>query len=534
LPTPACAKRATQDNVNYSGEVLNMTQDTQSEDGVDRRAFLQTGLAAGALALSPGGTLAQDTAPASASRAAAAVNEVSDAILRIAREVWAIAEPSLAEVESMKVHLRELEAAGFAIVSTGTSGVPTAFVAEWTQGTGGPVVGYLPEYDALPSLGNVAEPRQAQGATEAGHGCGHNMIGAGCTGAALALKRMMEADGTPGTIRVYGCAAEETEGAKVYMVRDGLFDDVDAALAFHPAPFSGTGLARMNATNNAKVSFRGRTAHAGNSPWEGRSALKAAELFGTGVQFMREHILPSARIHYIYESAGSAPNVVPDFAQVWITIRDLSRKDVEAMTDWIRQIADGAAQMTQTEASVDLFFGMYDLLPNGPLTDLTDRHLQATPLNWSEEEQAFARACQKAMGVPEAGLATKVLPKAGDITGGGSTDIGDVSYTCPVGIFAWATLPLGIGLHTWPVTACGGMSIGDKASLATAQILAGIGHDVMTDADLRAAAKADLIARRGDTVFVSPLPPDRKQPLGLPDFLRKEGADEVFAAQAKG
>jgi aminobenzoyl-glutamate utilization protein B len=397
-----------------------LTMGHNDNGGLDRRDFMMATIAgAGALTgamstlLAATGAHAQTAAgeaPASAAAAKSAVEASREAILRMSREVWQLAEISLAEVESMKVHVRELEAAGFTIVSTGTAGLPTAFVAEWTQGSGGPVVAYLPEYDALPSLGNAAEPRQTPGPQSAGHGCGHNMIGAGCTGAALALKTMMEADGTAGTIRVYGCAAEETEGAKVYMVRAGLFDDVDAALAFHPAPFAATGMVRMNATNNIKVMFYGQTAHAGNSPWEGRSALKAAELFGAGVQNMREHILPTARLHYIYESAGAAPNVVPDFAQLWMTIRDADRPKVVAMTDWLKEIAQGAALMTQTRAEVDLFFGMYDLLPNRPMVELTYRHLLAHPPVWTEAEQEFARACQREMGVPEAGMATSVLP----------------------------------------------------------------------------------------------------------------------------
>jgi aminobenzoyl-glutamate utilization protein B len=425
--------------------------------------------------------------------------------------------------------VRELLAAGFKITSTGTAGLPTAFIAEWSQGTGGPVLAYLPEYDALPALGNAAEPRQTPGPTPDGHGCGHNMIGAGCTGAAFALKRLMEAARTPGTIRVYGCAAEETEGAKVYMVRAGLFNDVDVALAWHPAPMAASGTVRMNATNNVKVKFLGRTAHAGNAPWEGRSALKAAELFGAGIQYMREHILPTARLHYIYEAAGVAPNVTPDVAQIWLTIRDIDRDKVNGMTEWARQIAEGAALMTQTKAEFDLYFGMYDLMPNEPLAVLAHRHMAAQPPSWTADEQAFAKACQKAMGVPETGMATQVAPVLRDLTAGGSTDIGDISYTCPVGVFVWPTLPQGIGLHTWPVTACGGMSIGDKGSLATARILAGMGFDYMTDPAIRASAKEDFRKRRGDKPFVSPLPPTRTQPLGLPPFLRKQGADEVFA-----
>ncbi|MBN9010862.1 MAG: amidohydrolase, partial [Rhizobiales bacterium] len=279
--------------------------------------------------------------PASAGVAAQAVDKWKDPILRISHEVWQNAELSLNEIVSHQIHIRELEAAGFTITSRGTSGVPTAFIAEWKQGTGGPLVGYLPEYDALPGLGNAAEPRQTPGpkGVEVGHGCGHNMLGAGCTGAAFALKEMMQAAGTPGTIRVYGCAAEEVEGAKVYMARDNLFADLDAALAWHPAPLAGTGVVRLAAVDMLKVKFHGRTAHAGNTPWDGRSALKAAEMFGVGVQMMREHLQSTTRLHYIYEAAGQAPNIIPDFAQVWIMVRDIDRPKVGSITEWVKQVA---------------------------------------------------------------------------------------------------------------------------------------------------------------------------------------------------
>jgi aminobenzoyl-glutamate utilization protein B len=477
---------------------------------------------------------ATDGPPASAAAAEAAVQSVSDAILRISREVWVNPEPSMFETKSAEIHLRELRAAGFTITSTGTSGYPTAFIAEWSQGSGGPVVAYLPEYDALPGLGNAAEPVQTPGPTgaEVGHGCGHNLIGAGCTGAAFALKAMMQADGTPGTIRVFGCASEEAQGAKVYFVRDGYFDDVDVAIAFHPAPVAATGSIRTAANNGIRIMFHGETAHAGNSPWDGRSALKAAELFGHGVAMMREHIYPTARLHYIYENAGVAPNVVPDFAQVWMTIRDEDRPKVDAMTDWVRQIAEGAALMTQTRTEFELYFGVHDLIPNTPMIAQVHRHMMATPLDWTEEEQAFARACQAGMGRPETGLATQVMPILPTITTGGGTDVADISWKVPVGIFGWPSLPQGISLHTWPVTACGGMSIGDKCSLATARIMAGLGHDAMTDPALLAAAKADLAERTAGKTYVSPIPADRTGPRGLPDYLHKAAGDDTMVAEA--
>jgi aminobenzoyl-glutamate utilization protein B len=355
------------------------------------------------------------------------------------------------------------------------------------------------------------------------------MLGAGCTGGAIALKRMMQDGGTPGTVRVYGCAAEEVEGAKVFMARDNLFAELDAALAWHSAPFAGAGLVRLNAVDKAKVMFHGRTAHAGAAPWEGRSALKAAEMFGIGVQMMREHLMPTARVHYIYEAAGVAPNIVPDFAQVWIVIRDENRARVGEITDWLREVAEGAATATQTQAEFLLFFGMHDLLPNEPLARHLYRHILAVPTGFTEEEQAFARACQREMGVPADGLASEPLPFLDDVSAGASSDLGDVSYQVPTGVFGWPTLPLHIGLHTWPMTACGGMSIGDKASLKTAQILAACGYDLMTDAELRAAAMEDFRRRRGDAPFVSPLPADRTRPLGLDPRFLKTGADEIFA-----
>lgn len=506
--------------------------------GPSRRGVLgaAAGVVAGAGMGLPDLVLAQAQAspgagaePASVAAAEAAVARHRDAILRISREVWQLAELSIVELQSFRVHLRALEASGFRTVSTGTSGYPTAFISEWSQGSGGPVVAYLPEYDALPGLGNAPEPRQVPAASgnPDGHGCGHNMLGAGCTGAAIALKSMMQDSGLAGTIRVYGCASEEAEGAKVYFVRDGLFADVDVALAWHPAPFAATGEISTAANAAVLVRFHGRTAHAGLTPWEGRSALKAAELFGIGIQFMREHVLPSTRIHYVYSSAGVAANVVPDFAEIRLTIRGANSPDVKAVLDWARNVAEGAALMTETRAEFLHYYGMNEILPNGPMIALAHRHMAARPPVWTAEEQAFARACQEAMGLPPAGMATQVLPVVGPVKVGGSSDLGDVSKVTPLGVFGWPTVGLGTSLHTWAVTAAGGMSIGDRASLDTARILAGMGHDVMADAGMRDAARADLAARLADAPYLPLLPADQKTPVRLPEGLRKSGQEEI-------
>ncbi len=277
--------------------------------------------------------------------AKAAVKTAQKTILKISREVWNKPAVGLQEQEAMEVHIRELEAAGFTITSRNSGGHPTAFIAQWSQGSGGPKLGFLPEYDALPGLGNAAEPlvKPAENGRTDGHGCGHNCLGAGCTGAAMALKAMMLERNVAGTLRVYGCGAEENVGAKIFLAKAGLFDDLDAALAWHPAAVPVTGTFVTNANHFMRVSWKGRTAHAGMDPWSGRSALDAAELFAHGVNLMREHLEPTARLHYIYEIAGVAPNVVPDEARIWIQARDITTPRVNAITDWLAQLAEGAA-----------------------------------------------------------------------------------------------------------------------------------------------------------------------------------------------
>ncbi len=250
-------------------------------------------------------------------RVASAVAGVQETIERISSEVWDLAEISSEEATSARVHIRELEGAGFTVVSRGVSGRPNAFEAEWEYGRGGPRVGFLPESDALSGLGNAAAPRPepAPNGKTSGHARGHNLLGAGCTGAATALKLVMEREGIDGLIRVYGCAAEENRGAKVWMARDGLFDDLDACLAWHSGPIVTTGLVRTTANNQMTVEFFGKSAHAGLEPWSGGSALHALELFVHGVNLMREHVKPTSRIHYVIEAGGAAATIVPDYTR---------------------------------------------------------------------------------------------------------------------------------------------------------------------------------------------------------------------------
>ncbi len=449
------------------------------------------------------------------------IERATPVIQRIAREVWQLAELSLQEVQSAQLLMPILQENGFTIVSKGTAGVPTAFIAEY--GSGAPILGYLVEYDALPGLGNEPVPRREprKDHVSSGHGCGHNLLGAGSTGAAIALKNVMIAQNLPGTIRVYGCAAEETEGAKFYMARAGLFRDLDAALHWHPGPIAEVINYRTAAIDQLRIEFFGKAAHAGGTPWLGRSAVHAAELFAHGINLMREHVEPTARLHYVYESAGLAPNVVPDYARLRLYIRDCDRAHVEATTAWVKQIAEGAALATQTTAKALLYTGLYDLLPNTPLAERMQVNLEGVGVpTFTEEEQAFARELQHNYGVEPEGMALETSPLGDENTPMGfSTDVGDVSWNVPTMGCGMPTMPLGVSVHTWAATASHGTDIGLKGAIQTARVLARTGLDLMTDAELRQAARADFEQRVKERPYTSPLSPEMKHPLEIPEWV---------------
>lgn len=455
----------------------------------------------------------------------AAVEQANSIVERLAKELWQLSEISLREVKSAQLVMDILQEQGFTITSKGTAGVPTAFIAEWSIGADArPIIGFLVEYDALPGLGNEPvshrEPRKDQ--VTSGHGCGHNLLGAGCVGAALALKELMDIQNIPGTLRVYGCAAEETEGAKVYMARAGLFNDLDAALHWHPGTDAAVTNIRSAAVDQLRIEFFGRAAHAGMAPWRGRSAMHAAELFAHGVNLMREHVEPTARIHYVYEQAGMAPNVVTDYARLRMYVRDIDRAHVTASTAWVKQIAQGAALATQTRAEVLLYTGLYDLLPNNPLAKRMYTYIERVGVpTYTPEEQQFATELQHNFGVTEEGMATTVspFPKENAFMGA-STDVADVSWLTPTMGCGMPTIPLNIAVHTWPATACHGTSIGVKGAIYAARVLAATGFDLMTDAQLRQEARADFEQRVKDKPYVSPLPPEMKHPLELPEELK--------------
>jgi aminobenzoyl-glutamate utilization protein B len=379
------------------------------------------------------------------------------------------------------------------------------------------------EYDALPGLGNEAVPYKkprANGSTS-GHGCGHNLIGAGALGAVLALKNLMKEKKISGTLRAYGGAAEETEGAKVYMARDGLFDDVDAMLHWHPLNVAGVMNIRTAAQSQMYIEFSGKAAHAGLNPWKGRSALDAVEIFLHSVNMMREHVRPTARVHYIIKNGGEAPNIVPDKASVLLTYRDENREYVEKSVVWLKSMAEGAALATQTKALAVDYYGMYDLLPNTPLAERMQQHLEEMGLpQYTEQEIDFATKLQKEAGLEATGMAKNILPLPNEPTLGGCTDVGDVSWKTPTMGLIMPAAPNGIGVHTWMATASHGSSIGTKAAVASAKVLTLMGIDLLLDSEFLQLVKKDFLKRTEGVVYKSPINPAIKEPVGLSASMR--------------
>ncbi|WP_220718061.1 amidohydrolase [Agarivorans litoreus] len=453
-----------------------------------------------------------------------AVEEMKPTIEKAAQKLWDLSEISLFEESSSAYLKSELEKHGFKITSEGTGNVPTAFIAEY--GSGEPKLGIMMEYDALPGLGNqpVAMKQPRNDGITAGHACGHNLIGASALGAALSLKNIMQEKGIKGTLRVYGGAAEETEGAKVYMAREGVFNDLDAMLHSHPLDVAMVANIATTAQSQMYIEFTGVTAHAGQSPWLGRSALDAVELFLHGVNSMREHVKPTARIHYVITNGGISPNIVPEKASVKLTFREASRADVDAGVAWIKEMAEGAALMTQTKALAVDYYGMYDLLPNTPMAERVQKHFELVGVpKFTKEEQDFAKAIQTVAGVTPTGMTTSVLPLPNEPKVGGSTDVGDISWIVPTMGVVMPSIPEGISVHTWMATASHGTSIGYKAAMTAAQVLALTGADILTDEALREDMKADFDKRTQGFTYVSPLPDIIKEPVGLPDAMRKHG-----------
>ncbi len=309
-------------------------------------------------------------------------------------KVWSYAEPALKEYKSSKVLADYAEAQGFK-VKREVSGMPTAFIAEY--GLGKPVIGIMGEYDALPGISQKAQPtKEAYEAGAAGHGCGHNLFGAGSLGAAVAIKELIQQGKIKGTIRFYGTPAEEAVGGKVYMARDGLFNDLDVCLDWHPDTEIAANTQSSQAMVDCIVEFRGKAAHAAGDPWNGRSAVDGLEAFTDGVNMLREHVRPSVRMHYTIMNGGDVPNVVPEYAKIWMWVRDSKRSVVEEVFGRVKEIAKGAAMIAGVEATVTIQTGSYELLVNRTGAGVLQKNLELLgPITYTPEEIAFAKKIRK-------------------------------------------------------------------------------------------------------------------------------------------
>ena len=452
------------------------------------------------------------TTEAAPPEASAAKQEAVNAIDRGAADlaglsdrIWAYAEIALREHRSAAALADYAEQQGFR-VRRGVAGMPTAFTA--TFGEGRPVIGVMGEYDALPGLSQQALPEKmplVEGA--AGHGCGHNLFGAASLGAAIAIKEQIAAGRLKGTVVFFGTPAEEDVGGKTYMVREGLFRDVDAVLAWHPSDETQADMTSSQAMVDLAVEFRGKAAHAAYDPWNARSAVDALELFLHGVNLMREHIRPSSRMHYTIVAGGEVPNVVAEYAKGWLWLRDWQRSEVDDLLARVRKLAEGASIMTETAATVTVQGGNWETLVNETGARLLHANLLwLGPAVFTEQEQAFARQVQRATGVPETGMFTGVRPLEGQQAEGGSTDVADVSWVVPTLHVSVATSPLGAPWHAWPVVASGGMSIGHKGMLRAAKVMAATMADLYEQPATLTAIQSEFKAKKGDTVYVPYIP----------------------------
>jgi aminobenzoyl-glutamate utilization protein B len=430
----------------------------------------------------------------------AGIDAASARYAEVARRIWQFAEVGYQEVQSSALLQSELKAAGFTVKDS-IAGEPTAFVAEF--GSGKPVIALLGEFDALPGLSQDSVPfRRPLRANGPGHGCGHHLFGTGSVASAIALKQWMRANGVKCTLRMIGTPAEEGGSGKVFMVRDGVFDDVDAVIVWHPASSNVVDGSSSLANISGKFRFHGVAAHASGSPERGRSALDAVEIMDVMTNFLREHVPPETRIHYVITRGGAAPNVVPDDAEVYYYVRHPDRAVVKQVWQRVEDAARGAAIGTGTTYDVSLIGGTYALLPNETLGHVQQRALETVGgFTLSPTERDFAQRLQGSEGFTAVPLeaTSRIRPFAPGGTNPTSTDVGDVSWVVPTVQLYVATWVPGTVAHTWQATAAGGTSIGVKGMLVAAKAMALAAAELFASPSLVAAAKSELAAKRGTT-----------------------------------
>ena len=431
----------------------------------------------------------------------------------LARDLWEFAEVGYQEVKSSALIKEILAAEGF-VIESGMAGIPTAFVASF--GNEGPVIAILAEYDALPGINQDDIPTRSpiQGKL-AGQACGHNLFGAGSVGAAIAVKHWLEQTGKPGVIRLVGTPAEEGGSGKVYLVRAGTFDDVDVAIHWHADDENWAGARGSLANRSAKFRFRGISAHAAMAPHNARSALDGVEAFNHMANLMREHVPQETRIHYVITSGGHAPNVVPDFAEVFYYLRHPEADTVKELWVRLEQAALGAAQGTGVKVDWEIIHGNHPILINETLAKMMDAKLrQVGGVEYDQREQAFAKELHPTLINPdhELGSENEIQPYEVKL-GYGSTDVGDVSMTVTTVGLETATWIPGTSAHSWQAVAASGMSIGFKGAQVAAKTMALAAIELLENPELRADAKAEFDDRRGEDFVYEALLGDRSPPL---------------------
>lgn len=423
-------------------------------------------------------------------------------LIKISDAIWAAAETAFEESESSKILADYAEKNGLK-VERGVANIPTAFTA--TYGSGKPVISILGEFDALPGISQKASPvKEPYEEGAAGHGCGHNMFGTSSLAGAIAIKELMEAGKLKGTIKFLGTPAEEKFFAKVWMVEAGLWNDVDVNLSWHPSADIEADVQSGLSLIDFIVEFEGQAAHASMDPWNGRSASDALELYTTGINYYREHILPSSRIHYHIQDGGQVVNVVPDYAKLWVRVRDPKRAKMLPTYERVKAMAEGAAIMANVDYKISLVSGIYEVLVNRSGGAIMQKNLELLgPITYTAEEEAFGKAIQKATGKPEVGMDASIKPlrETQETPGGGSTDVGDVSWNVPNINLGVTVAPKGTPWHSWAVVACGGMSIGHKGMIYASKALGMTAVDLFENPKMILDVKEEFKMRKGDEVY---------------------------------
>lgn len=442
----------------------------------------------------------------------AAVDRRSEEWWTVARQIWDWAEPGYQETKSAALLADTLERAGFTL-QRGVAEIPTAFIASY--GSGRPIIGILGEYDALPGLAQEAVPdRQSRPGNGYGHACGHHLFGTASAAAGVALAEQLKATPRSGTIRVYGCPAEEGGAAKTFMVRAGLFNDCDIVLHWHPSSRNAAGDASCLARMAVKFRFTGTSAHAAGAPEQGRSSVDAVELTAHASELLREHTPDFTRIHHTITAGGGAPNVVPDFAEIYYYIRHPQADVVRKLYPRLVKCAEGAAIATETKLETNYLGGTMELLPNQALADVIHANLtQLTDLKYTPEETEFALKIQATLAKPVPLDKLAAVVNSGGEVSKGSTDVGDVSWVVPTAGFSTACWVPGTPAHCWQAVAAGGSSLGRKGMILAAKTLATSAWDLLEQPDTIVAAKREHEERRSNRPYEPLLLPGQKPPL---------------------